>query len=388
MTRYRLKLYALALITAIVAVVTVAALSFNGTFTSTIPVTVVATRAGLLTDPGAKVKFRGLDVGRVRTITATGDTARIVIAVDSDAAAHIPANASIAITSSTVFGAKYINFDEPRVPESRPIAPDTVLNTDDVTVETNTTFERLTSVLRQIEPDKLNTITGALSQALGNGRGASLGTAITELEKVVGTVNSATPQLRQDITAGTETIEAFADAAPDIMSVLTNLPTTAKTITDKRSTIDLVLTNVLGFADTGTDVLKTNSSALATTLETLSPTTDLLRVYAPELKCLVTGLDESNKLAGPAFAGTHPGATLSVGFVAGSSLYGQQNLPKVNATGGPRCFGLPLIDPTKNAPYLVTDTGVNPYKNEPKSLQFKPEDLFTSLLGQPRGQTP
>ena len=57
----------------------------------------------------------------------------------------------------------------------------------------------------------------------------------------------------------------------------------------------------------------------------------------------------------------------------------------VGASGGPRCFGLPDVPMGTNAPYLVTNTGVNPYRGEPKSQTVQPENLLTSLLGQTNG---
>ena len=41
---------------------------FQGSFTETVPVTVISQRAGLVMNPDAKVKMRGVQVGKVASI--------------------------------------------------------------------------------------------------------------------------------------------------------------------------------------------------------------------------------------------------------------------------------------------------------------------------------
>src|ERR1035441_9160413 len=56
------------LIAFLIAVVVITAGFFNRDFTSYANVTLTSDRAGLVMEPGAKVKFRGVDVGRVTAI--------------------------------------------------------------------------------------------------------------------------------------------------------------------------------------------------------------------------------------------------------------------------------------------------------------------------------
>ncbi len=63
----------LAAIVAIVAVIALAIGLFRGSFTETVPVTVVSDRAGLVMNPDAKVKMRGVEVGRVASIATKPD---------------------------------------------------------------------------------------------------------------------------------------------------------------------------------------------------------------------------------------------------------------------------------------------------------------------------
>ena len=55
---------------AIAAIVALAVALFRGSFTETVPVTVISDRAGLVMNPDAKVKMRGVQVGKVSSIEA------------------------------------------------------------------------------------------------------------------------------------------------------------------------------------------------------------------------------------------------------------------------------------------------------------------------------
>ena len=58
----------LATLTAIAAIVAVSVGLFRGSFTKTVPVTVISDRAGLVMNPEAKVKLNGAQVGKEQNI--------------------------------------------------------------------------------------------------------------------------------------------------------------------------------------------------------------------------------------------------------------------------------------------------------------------------------
>ncbi len=62
----------LGLVIALLLIFALAVGLFRGSFTETVPVTVISDRAGLVMNPDAKVKMRGVQVGKVKTIEAAG----------------------------------------------------------------------------------------------------------------------------------------------------------------------------------------------------------------------------------------------------------------------------------------------------------------------------
>ena len=105
----------------------------------------------------------------------------------------IPDNVLVNITSSTVFGAKFVELVEPPTPSAKPLAEGQQLDAQHVTVETNTFFQQLTSVLKAVDPVKLNETLAAISGAL-NGRGEKLGQTVTDFNQLLDKIN---PSLRQ-----------------------------------------------------------------------------------------------------------------------------------------------------------------------------------------------
>ena len=119
-------------------------------------------------NPDAKVKMRGVQVGKVTSIESLPDgTAALHLAMDPSQMQLIPANVNVDIASSTVFGSKFVEL----VGSRRPVGasrcrPGQVLNAEHVTVEINTVFQQLVSVLDKVQPEKLNETLGAISQGV------------------------------------------------------------------------------------------------------------------------------------------------------------------------------------------------------------------------------
>ena len=72
-------------------------LSYTAAFTSTDTVTVTSPRAGLVMERDAKVKYRGIQIGKVNDIEYAGDQAKLTLAIDSNQLRYIPSNAIVRI---------------------------------------------------------------------------------------------------------------------------------------------------------------------------------------------------------------------------------------------------------------------------------------------------
>jgi len=67
---------------AVAALSGVTILLFNGTLRSTVPLTLVSDRAGLVMEDGAKVKLRGVQVGEVASIGEDANLSKLTLKMD------------------------------------------------------------------------------------------------------------------------------------------------------------------------------------------------------------------------------------------------------------------------------------------------------------------
>lgn len=355
------------LVIVIVAVTALTALLFTGTLRRTVPLTLVSDRAGLVMEDGAKVKLRGVQIGEVSSIAAEATAgeagARLRLKIDPDDFAYLPDNVEAEIKSSTAFGAKYVDLIVPDGGASpEPLRPGAVLHSRNVTVEVNTVFENLQSVVTAIDPAKLNAVLAAVGESL-RGKGEVIGQAITDANKVLLAVNLRMDTIRQDWQLFGKTTQAYSVAAQDILSILDSFSTTANTISTHAGALDELLLSAVGFSRSGIDTLGANQPNLVRALNLLDPTTALFMKYSPTYTCLFQGavwfLEHGGR---DALGGNGKSVIMDAALLAGDDPYRHpDNLPVVNATGGPggrpSCGSLP--DVSKNFPvkYLVTDTG-------------------------------
>ncbi|WP_067693556.1 MCE family protein [Nocardia jejuensis] len=356
-----------------------AAILFQGGLEDTVAVTVLSPRAGLVMYPDAKVEMRGITVGRVSAIDERPDgTAALKLAIDSSQLRMIPANVSVDISSTTVFGAKYVQLIPPEHPASASLTAGQVFDAGHVTVEINTVFQQLTQVLGRIEPEKLNETLGAIAAAT-KGRGDQTGRMLTDLESFLAQVEPALPALTNDLTLAPAVVDAYADSAPALLELAGNAASISETVVQEQHNLDALLTGLIGLSDTGTQVLGDNRSALATTLRLLVPTTELTDEYNAAIDCSVTGLATLHDLP-PA---RYEGVAISANFLFGTYPYRYPaDLPKVAATGGPQCSVIPV--PYQGRPkFVVADVGANPFERGDQNVTLNVESLQQVLFGIP-----
>ncbi len=364
---------------ALVVVVVVAVVVFQDSFTKTVPVTVIADRAGLVMYPNAKVKINGAPVGKVASIEPLPDGgAALHLALDPGSMDVIPANVGAEITSSTVFGAKFVELVAPSRPSPAALRAGTVIQgSDNVTVELNTVFEKLVSVLSAVEPAKLNQTLGALSKSL-DGRGDAFGQTLVDLDSALSTLNPALDSLNRALEISPRVFGAFADASPDLLTTIDNTTRISGTVIEAQDSLDALLISAIGLADIGTDVLNENRGPLTDVVHLLAPTTDLTNQYNPALTCGIAGLLPLAK--GPGLP--VPGAVLLQGFFLGRERYRYPgNLPKVAAKGGPQCTDLPNVGYEQRPPYVVTDIGANQAQYGNQGILLNSDGLKQALFG-------
>jgi phospholipid/cholesterol/gamma-HCH transport system substrate-binding protein len=369
---YKLAGLILSLLT--IAAIVLVYFQFRGDFLDRDKLTMMSARAGLSMDPGAKVTYNGVEIGRVGNVQAVnvGDQqrAKITLEVDPKYLHLIPKNVEADISATTVFGNKYISFKSPKDPSPQRITTSDVIDVTSVTTEFNTLFETVVDVAQQVDPIKLNQTLSATAEALG-GLGDRFGQSIVQGNDILADINPQMSDIRR-LNQGLASLgDVYANAAPDLFDGLEHAVTTARTLNEQRDNIDQALMAAVGFGNTGGDIFERGGPYLVRGTQDLIPTSQLLDTYSPALFCTIRNFhDVEPKVAASLGGNGYSLRTLSeiMGLGAGNPYVYPDNLPRVNAHGGPEgrpgCWQ-PITRDLWPAPYLVMDTGASiaPYNH-------------------------
>ncbi|KZS68882.1 MCE-family protein MCE1A [Mycobacterium kansasii] len=399
-------------------------LQFRGDFTPKVKLTMLSDRAGLVMDPGSKVTYNGVQIGRVDTISEiTRDgkpAAKFVLNVNPKYLSLVPENVNAQIKATTVFGGKYVSLTTPRDDRGNVISkghltPKSVINAVGVTTEINTLFQTITSIAEKVDPVKLNLTLSAAAQAL-TGLGDRFGQSIVNANAILDDVNPRMPQARRDIQQLAALGDVYANASPDLFDFLDNSVPTARTINQHQRELDAALLAAVGFGNTGADVFGRGGPYLARGAADLVPSAQLLDTYSPELFCTLRNYHDIEPKAATFLGGngyslaTHsellsglglmlnptslvPLLLSQIGGLAAGVVGGApnpymypENLPRVNARGGPG--GAPgcwqqITHDFWPAPELVMDTGnsIAPYNHLETGSPYAIEYVWGRQVG-------
>jgi len=343
---------------------------WRGKLTPKTNLTMVSDRAGLVMDPGSKVTYNGVEIGRVTTVSALNrdgkQMAQLNLEVQPRFVDLIPANVDAQIKASTVFGNKYVSFTSPKNPTKTRISSADIIDASHVTTEFNTLFETLTSISEKVDPVKLNLTLSAVAEAL-NGLGTKFGQAVRNGNVVLDDINPQMPQIRSNIKQLANLADIYTKASPDFWSFLDHAVTTASTLNQQQGDLDAALLAATGFGNTGADVFEAGAPYFIASQRDLVPTSRLLDTYSPELFCMIRNYATSK--AKESAGGNGYSIDFHIGLIGAPNPYVYpDNLPRVNAKGGPGGAPGCWQEITKDfwpAPFLVADYGASlaPYNH-------------------------
>jgi phospholipid/cholesterol/gamma-HCH transport system substrate-binding protein len=392
-------------------------LQYSGDFVDKAKLTMLSDRAGLVMDPGSKVTYNGVPIGRVSDITEIErdgkPAAKFTLDVYPKYLHLIPANVDARIVATTVFGEKYVSMTAPENPLPQRITPQNVIDARSVTTEINTLFQTITSIAEKVDPVKVNLTLSAAAQAL-SGLGDKFGQSIINGSAALDEVNPRMPTIRHDIQQLAKLGDTYADASPDLFDFLNNASTTAHTIHGQEKDLDQALLAAAGFGKTGAEIFNRGGPYLARGAADLVPSAQLLDTYSPELFCAVRNLHDSEPkvaaftspyslrseteiFSGLGLALSLPGLGITAATLGLSALTGliggapnpyiyPENLPRINAHGGPG--GAPGCWQTITrelwpAPTLIMDTGnsLAPYNHVDTGSPYAVEYVWGRQVG-------
>ncbi|MCS7475397.1 MCE family protein [Umezawaea endophytica] len=355
---------------------------YRKVFTSVVLVRLEATGVGSQLQRGADVKIRGVLVGEVRAVRASGGGAVLDLALRPDKVDLIPSNVAARLLPKTLFGERYVALQVPERPSVARLAAGDVIGQDrsSAAIEIDEVLTNLMPLLQAVQPQKLAATLGAMSWAL-EGRGARLGDTVVRLDRYVAALNESIPDLNADIAALADVADDYADVAPDLLGALADLTTTSRTLVEQRENLlDLYGSLTTTSIDLG-NFLLVNRNNVINLSATARPTLELLARYAPEYPCVLKQLADSVDRADFTFGkGTeHPEMgkfTLEITTSRGKYLPGVDT-PRYDDKRGPRCYD-PVEPPGKFPQYPpggpVLDGSTKPSSAGAPALANSPQE--------------
>lgn len=360
----RLMLAGIVLMASLAVLIALSIAIFNKQFTDSTKVTVMAERAGLQLSRFGDVRLHGALVGYVAEVNSEGNQAAITMALRPEAARTIPADISVRIVPTTLFGRKYIDLVPPEDGAAvGPLKDGSVIPVERVTtnVELQSVLADLFPLLRSVRPADLNATLFALSHAL-QGKGDQLGDTLVSLGDYLDRINDELPVLRTDLKLLSEVSQTYELAAPDLIDLLRNATVTARTVTQKEDDLKRALSSITGLATTTRVTLAENERQLIAQGRLARPLLALLDTYSPEVPCLLTGLDRQIEDTQNVFQNDIIHQTLELGAPQ-RTAYGADDAPAYGEVGhGPWCLGLPDNNQIP-APFVPLKDGTD--KDEP-----------------------
>ncbi|MDT0393876.1 MCE family protein [Streptomyces edwardsiae] len=363
---------------------------YDKEFTDSDPVVVETGSVGNQMHPGAEVKLRGVVVGEVRAIDATGDGARLTLAMKPGALDDVPSDVRAQMLPTTLFGERFVALVPPPDPSAETLAAGAVVPQDrsENAIELQQVLDDVLPMLTAVQPQKLSATLSAVSQAL-EGRGDELGETLARLDQHLGEFNPQLPALNRDLKELVKVSHVYADAAPDIITALTDFTTTSGTLAEQEARLAGTLGATTRTAEDMTAFLRKNEDNIIRLGATSRPTLGLLAEYSAAFPCTLRTLAEFVPAMDKALGkGTgRPGIHVDLTTVPSRGAYRPGgDTPVYGSGGGPRCPSVPYVGslprPAAPAATPAAEQDLGP-ANSPSE-----NDLVNELLAPAAGKSP
>jgi phospholipid/cholesterol/gamma-HCH transport system substrate-binding protein len=241
-------------------------LSYLGKVGGGVRLTAFLPTSGDSLGPASNVKYHGLVVGRVITISGEAGKSKAAIVLKPDQAEQIPANVTARVLPATIFGSEYVDLVAPLHPDGRRVSSVHTIPADR-SAETLRIMDAVAAgerILRAIDPSQLDATTSAIADLLDD-NGENVGRFIVRANAYLGTMLKHSDALYRDLRLLGNVTQGAADAEPHLIAALRNSHSTLRLVVDQRHAIDQLISGTTGLSsETGTFLTKNESNLVGT----------------------------------------------------------------------------------------------------------------------------
>lgn len=322
-------------------------LIFQGAFTSTTRVNLMADDVGNALAAHADVKARGVVVGSVKSVDV-GEDGRVDVQLDLDPklAGELPANSTAQVLPKTLFGERYVAIQIPEKRSGGTLADGGTIYIDPKgnAPEVEDLFDALLPILEAVPPEDLNATLTSVNAALA-GRGGQLKTTISQLNDIFGELNANMPELQGTLEGLASFADTYSEALPVVIDALDTFRVTNKTIVERQGDLRTVISTLSVAAVDTTEFLKANRKDLIDLFVDSETALVQLARQSPVFACTFNNFATIVPKVGPIVGkGTkNPGVRVNLQFVNPRGRYlPNQDEPRMWWTDPPaRCYDPP-----------------------------------------------
>jgi phospholipid/cholesterol/gamma-HCH transport system substrate-binding protein len=240
---------------------------------------------------GDPVKLAGVPVGKVRSIQLVHGKARVRVAIDK--AVRLPADTAIVVRWRNLIGQRDIELDPGPDPERAtrflPTDGDAVIHRTRSAVDVGAVLSALGPLGQAVNPDQLNEIFTALSQAL-DGNQANIDALVQHLGNLADLFASRSDTVGQMLTDYSSLAKVVASRDQQIASMVDNVATLSQAFTDNTALFQRALDDLSAAGISADQLLTSNEAQLRQLVDNVAGLTDILDRKLPQLEQAFGGL--------------------------------------------------------------------------------------------------
>ncbi|HWJ08344.1 MAG TPA: MlaD family protein [Nocardioides sp.] len=278
---------------------------------------------------GSAVTYRGVKVGKVRTIVPADHGVLATVAITSGT--KIPQDSVARVRSLSPVGEQYLDF-QPKKDGGPFLASGDVVPAEstDLPKSLSSTVVAVNNVLRQIDDKKLRTVLSELSTGL-KGTGEDLGQILDQGTAILETLDAVWPETDRVISSSGTVLGIVTDNADSLRQLARSSKQFARFLREYDPELRRMLKRGPGQIDELVTLIKDANEVLPGFLATGVSFTDVFRSYEPHLRALLQNYG--------------PGLRSVLAKIKGGELRIQ-----IIAKSDPRCkeYGTTRLDPRVN----------------------------------------
>jgi virulence factor Mce-like protein len=259
----------------------------NGDFAGDYQLAGTFPNAGEGLNPGSAVVFRGVQIGRVSTISLHQNQAEVAVLIEPSF--QVPATATATIEPVNLFGAEQVAISTPHGADAGPYLPPGSSFAHTVSSdELGDLFAAATPLLNEIDTNHLSTVLGELSEA-SDGEGPKIAASIDAGTQLAGLLDNTVNAQILALDSFAKFAQATAPAAADLNDLNAEINQGLPSFNAEEADYEDLINTLIPFSNRLADLLSTYHPDIVTILESGDNVSRVLLAQQDEIGQVVQG---------------------------------------------------------------------------------------------------